>query len=361
MLQTTGGYDELASVVGAVTGKAWAHGGLDAIDTDFKPNKPELKITLNRDKVGTVGLDPAGIGRTLETLLGGREVTRFKRGAEQYDVVVQLEETARRDPRDLGDLLLRAPDGELVQLNNLVTVRESVAPRELNHFDKLRSATVTANLKEGQSLGEALSFFEKTIAEVAPPNTRIDYLGNSREYKETGAEIYLVFVLALAFIYLVLAAQFESFRDPLIILLSVPTALVGALLTLWMTGNSLNIYSQIGMVTLVGLITKHGILIVEFANQLREQGVDQVEAVIESASLRLRPILMTTAAMVLGAVPLALATGAGAEGRQAIGWVIVGGMGFGTLMTLFVVPAVYLLLSSKERSLVQESHELSQA
>lgn len=349
VIQTSGGYGELAGVVGAVTGQAWGYGGLDAVDTDFKPNKPELKVTLDREKTAAVGLNPAMIGRTLETLLGGREVTRFKRGAEQYDVVVQIEDSERRDPRDLSDILVRGGNGGLVQLDNLVQVRESVAPRELNHFDKLRSATISANLKEGQSLGEALSFFEKAIADVAPPDTRIDYLGNSREFKESGREIYLVFVLALAFIYLVLAAQFESFRDPLIILLSVPTALVGALGTLYLTGNSLNIYSQIGMVTLVGLITKHGILIVEFANQLRDQGIERYEAVLQSAAQRLRPILMTTAAMVLGAVPLALATGAGAEGRRAIGWVVVGGMGFGTLMTLFVVPAMYLLLSARER------------
>ena len=195
-----------------------------------------------------------------------------------------------------------------------------------------------------------MDFFEKAVRDAAPADTRIDYLGNSREFRETGGEIYLVFILALAFVYLVLVAQFECFMDPLIILLSVPTALVGALGTLYFTGNSLNIYSQIGMVTLVGLITKHGILIVEFANQLRRQGVEQFEAVLESASLRLRPILMTTAAMVLGAVPLAWATGAGAEGRRAIGWVIVGGMGFGTLMTLFVVPAVYLLLASGKKA-----------
>ena len=361
VLQTSGGYDELADLVAAVTGQAWAHPGLDAIDTDFKPNKPELKVSLDRDKVAAVGLDPANIGRTLETLLGGREVTRFKRGAEQYDVVVQLEDVARRDPRDLGDLLMRGRDDALVQLDNLVSVRESVAPRELNHFDKMRSATITANLKEGQSLGDALNFFEQAVRDEAPADTRIDYLGNSREFKETGSEIYLVFILALAFIYLVLAAQFESFRDPLIILLSVPTALVGALGTLYITGNSLNIYSQIGMVTLVGLITKHGILIVEFANQLREQGIERFEAVLESASLRLRPILMTTAAMVLGAVPLAWATGAGAEGRRAIGWVIVGGMGFGTLMSLFVVPAVYLLLTSRKKTATETGKRIDEA
>lgn len=358
VIQSPGGYADLAEVVNAVTGQAWGYPGLEAVDTDFKPNKPELKVELDREKTAAVGLDPATVGHTLQTLLGGREVTRFKRGTEQYDVVVQLDSAKRRDPRDLSDLQLRGRNDTLVQLDNLITLRESVAPRELNHFDKLRSATITANLAAGHSLDEGLAFMEQAVREAAPPGTRIDYLGGSREYKETGAQIYLTFVLALAFIFLVLAAQFESFRDPLIIMLSVPTALAGALLTLHLTGNSLNIYSQIGMVTLVGLITKHGILIVEFANQQRDRGVQRFEAVLESAALRLRPILMTTAAMVLGAIPLALASGAGAEGRRAIGWVVVGGMGFGTLMTLFVVPAMYLLISARVRRTMDGSGEV---
>jgi multidrug efflux pump len=264
-------------------------------------------------------------------------------------VIVQVVDADRKQPRDISRIYVRGADGQMVQLSNLVDITETVAPKELNHFGKLRAATISANLAAGYSLGEALGFLENALNEVAPVGTRIDYKGMSREFKESGQSMYVIFAMALCFIYLVLAAQFESFIDPLIILLSVPLALAGALATTWLTGGSLNIYTQIGMITLVGLITKHGILIVEFANQLQQQGHAKFDAVVEASVLRLRPILMTTGAMILGAVPLAIATGAGAEGREAIGWVIVGGMGFGTLLTLFVVPVVYLLLGADHR------------
>ena len=237
----------------------------------------------------------------------------------------------------------------MVQLSNLVTITETVAARELNHFNKLRAATIQANLNPGYALGEALEFLEDVVERVGGGEARIDYNGESREFKQSSATLYVTFLLALLFIFLVLAAQFESWIDPLIIMLSVPLAIAGALLALKLTGGTLNVYSQIGLITLVGLITKHGILIVEFANQIREQGKDKLEAVIEAAVLRLRPILMTTGAMVLGALPLAIATGAGAESRQQIGWVVVGGMSFGTLLTLFVVPTAYMLLARRHR------------
>jgi multidrug efflux pump len=226
-------------------------------------------------------------------------------------------------------------------------VRETVAPKELNHFNRLRSATISANLAPGMALGDALDFMEKAAAEVLPPGTQTALDGQSREFKESGASMYIAFALALIFLYLVLAAQFESFVDPFVIMLSVPLAMAGALLSLKLTGNTLNVYSQIGMVMLVGLIAKNGILIVEFANQLQERGRAVREAVIEASSLRLRPILMTTAAMILGSVPLALAHGAGAESRQQIGWVIVGGLLLGTLLTLFVIPTAYTLLARR--------------
>jgi multidrug efflux pump len=235
----------------------------------------------------------------------------------------------------------------MIPLSSLMTVKESVAPKELNHFNQLRSASITSHLAPGYTLSEGLEYLEKAAQEVLPPTARIDYSGQSREFKSTSASIYFTFLLALAFIYLVLAAQFESFKDPFIIMLTVPLSITGALLALWWSEGTLNIYSQVGLVTLIGLITKHGILIVEFANQLRGQGHPTGEAVIESATLRLRPILMTTGAMVLGAVPLALATGAGAESRQDIGWVIVGGLLVGTLFTLFVIPVVYTYLVSR--------------
>ena len=236
----------------------------------------------------------------------------------------------------------------MIPLSALVKVRESVSPRELNHFGQRRSVSITANLAPDYSLGQALAFMDQTAAKVLKPGYTTELNGTSREFRNSQGALAIVFVLALLFIFLVLAAQFESFVDPLVIMLSVPLSMIGALLALKWSGGSLNVYSQIGLITLVGLITKHGILIVEFSNQLREQGLEMVEAVIKAASQRLRPILMTTGAMVLGALPLALATGAGAESRQQIGWVIVGGMSLGTLLTIFVVPTMYMLFARSE-------------
>ncbi len=338
-------YAELQTMVNAMLAKAAQFPGLTNLDSDLKLNKPQLSVELDRDKAADLGVGVDKVGRTLETLLGGRQVTRFKREGEQYDVIVKLRDEERREPGDLSSIYVRGNDGQLIQLSNLVRVRETVAPKNLNHFNRLRSATLSANIAPGYSLGEALAFMEQTAEETLPPGTQTSLDGQSRELKESGATLYLTFVLALLFIYLVLAAQFESFIDPFIIILTVPLAVAGALLALKLSGGTLNVYSQIGLVMLVGLITKHGILIVDFANKLRERGHDVRSAVIEAASLRLRPILMTTAAMVLGALPLALASGAGAESRQPIGWVIVGGLLLGTLLTLFIIPAVYTLVS----------------
>jgi len=289
------------------------------------------------------------IGRAIETMLGGRQVTRFKRNGEQYDVIVQLEASARNSPQDIAAIFVRGRNDAMVPLSSLVSWKESVSPRELNHFGQRRAVTITANLAPGTSLGEAVEYLEAAARKHLPTGYAIDYNGQTREFKESSSALGLTFLLALAFIYLVLAAQFESFIDPFIIMLTVPLAMTGALWLLQFNGGTLNVYSQIGLITLVGLITKHGILIVEFANQLREQGRGIREAVIESASLRLRPILMTTGAMVLGAVPLAIATGAGSESRIQIGLVVVGGMTLGTVLTLFVVPTFYTLLTRKNR------------
>jgi len=248
-----------------------------------------------------------------------------------------------------------------VPLSSLVKVREAVSPRELNHFNQRRSVTITASLAPDYSLGEALAFMDATAARVLPAGYATELNGVSREFRASSGALGLVFVLALLFIFLVLAAQFESFIDPFVILLAVPLSMVGALLALKWSGGTLNVFSQIGLITLVGLITKHGILIVEFSNQLRKQGKEMLEAVIEAASLRLRPILMTTGAMVLGALPLALASGAGAESRQQIGWVIVGGMSIGTLLTIFVVPTVYTLLARRKVPGEIVTPELAQA
>jgi multidrug efflux pump len=340
VLQSSGTYEELQDMSDKLLAALADYPGLESEETDLKLNTPEFRIDMDRAKVSDLRLDVNVVGRTLETLLGGRQVTRFEMNGEQYDVMVQLDIPDRATPAALDTIFLRSPSGEMIQLSNIVSVVESVAPKELKRFNQLRSVTLSANIAPGYALGEVLDHLERTARDVLPRTVQTDVNGQSRDYRASSQSLAIVFVLALAFIYLVLAAQFESFRDPLIILITVPLSMCGALGTLYLVGGSLNVYSQIGLVTLVGLITKHGILIVEFANQLELEGKRRLDAIIEAASLRLRPILMTTGAMVLGAVPLAMATGAGAENREQIGWVIVGGMSLGTVLTLFVVPTV---------------------
>ena len=344
-------YQALDDALEKLMGKVRAYPGLVNADTDLKLNKPQISVSVNRDKAADMGVSVDSIGRTLESLMGGREVTRFKREGEQYDVIVQMEPKDRTTPQDLGVVYVRGADGDLTPLSNLIAIEETVAPKELNHFNRQRAAIISANIAPGYTLGDALTFMDQAAKETLPANFQTTLDGQSREFRESGKTLLVTFGLALVFIYLVLAAQFESFRGPLVIMLTVPLAMTGALLALKLTGGTLNVYSQIGLIMLVGLITKHGILIVEFANQLREQGRTVREAVIEASGLRLRPILMTTAAMVLGAVPLAIATGAGAESRSPIGWVIVGGLLLGTLLTLFVIPVAYTLLSGRAKAI----------
>lgn len=350
---TGASYADLQKVTNQFLGELAKNPGLQNVDTDLKLNKPQLAVQIDRDKAADLGVPIETIGRTLETMLGGRQVTRFKQDGEQYDVLVQVSNAERTTPDDINSIQVRTKDGNMISLANLLKVDETISPRELNHFGQRRAVTITANLAPGYTMGEALNFMEGVASKVLPASYAVDYNGQSREFRVSSSSLALTFVLALAFIYLVLAAQFESFRDPFIIMLTVPLSMTGALLALWLTGGTLNVYSQIGLVTLVGLITKHGILIVEFANQLQEQGKDLVQAVAEAAELRLRPILMTTGAMVLGTIPLALASGAGAESRQQIGWVIVGGLVLGTFFTLFVVPTVYTLFAAKKQHLGQ--------
>ncbi len=343
-------YPELQRIVDRFLDEASKYPGVLNLQTDLRLNTPEVRVTINRDKLSDIGIGVDTVGRTLETMLGGRQVTRFKKDGEQYDVIVQVAPLDRSTPADIRDTYVRARDGGMVQLSNLVDLREGVAPQSLNHFNRLRAVKVTATLAPGYAIGEALQAMNDAAKRALPPTAQTDLDGQSREFRSSGGEIYFTFVLALAFIYLVLSAQFESFKHPFVIMLSVPLSMTGALFTLWLAGGTLNIYSQVGLVTLVGLITKHGILIVEFSNQLRAKGEALLDAVVDAATLRLRPILMTTGAMVLGALPLALATGAGAESRTQIGWVIVGGMTFGTFLTLFVVPTAYTLLAGQRHA-----------
>ncbi len=345
VIQTTGSWEDLARVTMQVMAKAAENPALQNMRSDLYLNNPELHISIHRDKVAALNVSMSELARTLQTLLGGLEATRFRKGGDQYDVLLKVGDDQRQQPADISNIYVRSQTGAMIQLANVVDVTEAVGPRDLGHFNKLRAATLTATLGPGTSQAAALSWLENIVRDTKAEGISLDYLGSSREFKKTSGDIGLVFVLALVFIYLVLAAQFESFRDPFIILVSVPLAMFGALLALALTGKSINIYSQIGLITLVGLIAKNGILVVEFANQLQEEGRAKLDAVIEAATLRLRPVLMTSFSMILGAVPLALAHGAGAESRQTIGWVIVGGMTIGTLFTLFVVPAVYTVIA----------------
>ena len=345
VVQTSDSYQNLNVVVRQLLEEIAKNPGIVSPDVDLRLNKPELRIEVERDKAADLGVSVEVVAKAIETLLGGRNVTRYKRDGEQYDVVVQTESSGRTTPEDIDRIYVRGRNDAIIPLSALVKVRESVSPRELNHFGQRRSVTITANLSSDYSLGEALKFMDQTAAKVLKTGYSTDLNGTSREFKNSQGALVIVFGLALLFIFLVLAAQFESFVDPLVIMLSVPLSMIGALLALKWSGGSLNVYSQIGLITLVGLITKHGILIVEFTNQLRGQGMDMIDALVKASAQRLRPILMTTGAMVLGAIPLALAHGAGAESRIQIGWVIVGGMSLGTLLTVFVVPTMYTLFA----------------
>ena len=344
---TSESYQNLAQTVRAFQDELAKNPGFVQVDSDLRLNKPEIKLEVDRERAADMGVGVDAIARAVETMLGGRNVTRYKREGEQYDVIVQTNPTGRDTPDDIEKIFVRGKGESMIPLSALVKIREVVVPRELNHFGQRRSASITANLSADYSVGEALDFMDATARKVLKPGYATDLNGSSREFRKSSDSLSLVFVLALVFIFLVLAAQFESFVDPFVILLSVPLSMAGALLALKLSGGTLNVFSQIGLITLVGLITKHGILIVEFANQLREQGLTTLQAIKQSATQRLRPIMMTTGAMVLGAVPLALATGAGAESRRQIGWVIVGGMSLGTLLTIFVVPTMYTLLARK--------------
>ena len=347
VIMSQASYPEIAALVSGFVDKLRAYPGLENLDTDLRLNTPELRVVVNREKLADVGVDVDTVGRTLETMLGGRQVTRYQDTGEQYDVIVQVKKQERADPTDISDIYVRTAAGGMVQLSNFLSISESVSPQSLNHFNRLRAVKVQASVAPGYALGEVLEHMNSVARDTLPATVQTDLDGQSREFRDSSGSIYLVFLMALAFIYLVLAAQFESWRNPLIIMLSVPLSMTGALLALWLSGGTLSIYSQIGLITLVGLITKHGILIVEFSTQLRAQGMSAIEAVTEASVLRLRPILMTTGAMVLGVLPLAYATGAGAESRQQIGWVLVGGLSLGTLLTLFVVPVAYTLIASK--------------
>ncbi|MEN8006160.1 MAG: efflux RND transporter permease subunit [Candidatus Krumholzibacteriota bacterium] len=337
-------YEELGQAVGTMMAKAGELGYLINLDSDLRLNKPELQIEIDRERASGLGVSVTDIGTTLETYLGGRVVGNFKRGTKQYDVIAQMRPTGRATPDIIDQIYLRGVGG-LVQLANVVTVNETVAPKELNHFNRVRSATITANLAPGVGIAQALDDLDRIWKNDLPPAVKRDLGGQSREYRDSKGTLYFMFILALVFIFLVLSAQFESFVDPLTILLSVPLAVFGALLSLWIFDQTLNIFSRIGLIMLIGLVTKNSILIVEFANQLRTRGMEIADAVIEAATIRLRPILMTSFSTVFGILPIAIGFGAGAESRRPLGIVVVGGVLFSTFLTLVLVPVVYSILA----------------
>lgn len=350
VVQTLGDYSELDKVMQQLLGAARSNPRLINVDTDLKLNQPQVDIKIDRNKAGILGIPIDAIGDSINMALGEPTINRFSILGRSYNVIPQVEEEYRNRPETLNLLQLRTADGALVPLSNFVTMKETLQPQSLNHFQQLRSAKLTASLAPGYTLGEALKYLGKATTKVVPKSMNIDYGGESRQFIQTGNTMAITFGFALIFIFLVLAAQFESFRDPLIVLVSVPLSTMGALLALKLTGSTLNIYSEIGLVTLIGLISKHGILMVEFANQLQQQGRSIKDAIVEAASIRLRPVLMTTGAMILGSLPLALASGAGAISRRQMGWAIIGGMLIGTIFTLYIVPTMYTYLATKKKS-----------
>lgn len=324
------------------------------VDVNLKFNKPELQVEIDRLRAAELGINVFDVSQTLQLALSGRRFGYFIQNGKQYQIIGQVDRSDRDEPLDLAGLYVRNIRGEMVQLDNVVRFTENSSPPTLYHYNRYKSATISASLAPGKTLGEGIEAMESISKTVLDPSFQTDYSGASRDFKESSGNTSFAFLLALGLIYLILAAQFESFRDPFIIMLTVPLAIAGALLSLYATGNTLNIFSQIGLIMLIGLVTKNGILIVEFSNQKRMLGMDRLTAVQEAAQARLRPILMTTLATVLGALPIALALGAAATSRIPLGVVIVGGLLFSLVLTLFVIPAVYAILSKKQYRNVEE-------
>jgi multidrug efflux pump len=351
-------YEELAQWRDRILKCMESNPGLVSPDSDYKETRPQMRVQIDRNRAADLGVPVADIGSALETMMGSRQVTTFVDDGEEYDVIVQADRTARATPDDLSQIQVRAGDGSLVPLSNLVTLRELAEPGSFNRFNRLRAITISAGLAPGYRLGDAIEWARQAAQEELPQQAQLDWKGESREYQQAGGAVLLTFALALAIVYLVLAAQFESFIHPFVIMLTVPLGVLGALLGLWITGGTLNLFSQIGIVMLVGLAAKNGILIVEFANQLRDEGRKVADAIAEASAVRLRPILMTSIATIVGAVPLVIFGGPGSASRATIGIVVIFGVAFSTLLSLFVVPAFYTLLAPYTRSPDALAHEL---
>jgi len=354
-------FDSLAAGMDRLTQRARTIPGLINVDTDLRVNKPELTVSYDRDRAEDLGIPVRDISATLQTLLGGQRVSTFTRDNKLYDVIVQLGPDERATPRQMSGLYVRGREGALVKLDAVARIEEGVGPRQLNHFNRVRSFTLSANLAPDFTLGEALDSLSVAAAEVLPGGSSTALAGESRELEESGNALYFAFVLALVVVFMVLAAQFESLLHPFTVLLSVPLAVTGALVTLWFAGSTLNLYSQIGMILLIGLVSKNSILLVEYANQLKAKGMSSIEAMLESGRIRLRPILMTATATIVGAMPIALGLGAGSASRRPLGYAIVGGLLFSTVLTLYLVPVVYVLLDALRAKVTRRSPALEPA
>lgn len=326
------------------------HPAFQMVDVNLKFNKPELNITIERDKANLMGVSVQDIAQTLQLSLSSGRMAYFTLNGKQYQVVGQVSRENRDEPLDLKSLNVRTASGGMVALDNLVNVEEVSSPPQLYHYNRYQSATVSAALAPGKTIGDGIDAMNEIAKEILDDSFSTELTGSSRDFAESSSNTLFAFLLALLLVYLVLSAQFESFRDPLIIMITVPLALAGAVFSLWLFHQTLNIFSQIGIIMLIGLVTKNGILIVEFANQLQEQGKEKATAILEAATARLRPILMTTLATALGALPIALALGAGAKSRMGMGIVIIGGLMFSLILTLFVIPAIYSFLAAHKSS-----------
>ena len=346
-----GSFDQLVEWADVIAEKARENPGLRDVDIDFNQNQPQLEITIDRERAQELGVSAEEIGATLETMLGGVTDTTFMERGEEYDVFLRAKEEAFNSALDLASLYVRShTTGELIRLDNLVSVEEVGKAAMLKHYNRNRAITISASLVGNYSIGEALEFLDQQVVEHLPPEAIVNYKGESLDYRSNQSAIFFVFAMAMLVVYLVLAAQFESFVHPLIVMLTVPLGISGALFGLYISGETLNIFSQLAMIMLIGLSAKNGILIVEFINQLRDQGLAFNEAVLEASALRLRPILMTALTTVVGAIPLLLATGAGSEFRFSIGVVVFAGVAVSSLLTLFVVPSMYALIARRTTS-----------
>jgi multidrug efflux pump len=339
-------YDVLAEWRDIILDRAAANPRLQRLDSDLKETQPQVLLRIDTARAADLGVSAESIGRTLQSVMSERRVSTYVVDGEEYDIVMQAEPDQRATYADLRSIYVRSErSGELIPLANLVTLEDQAGPAQLNRYNRTRAVTISANIAEGYTLGEALDYLENIIRTELPSSAQIDYRGESLELRESSGSLYFTFGIALLVVFLVLAAQFESFIHPLVIMVTVPLAVAGGLFGLWVAGVTLNIYSQIGIIMLVGIAAKNGVLIVEFINQMRDEGMEFMEAVAEGARIRFRPVVMTAFSTVMGSIPLILASGPGAVSRMNLGVVIFSGVSIATLFTLFIVPAFYTLFA----------------